>query len=61
MHILKLEMWGLRILLYAKVVLFHSQLSNPQSTPSFIPTQSGIIPVPTVRATVLKGIMMTQG
>lgn len=57
MHILKLEMWGLRIMLYAKVVLFQSQLSNLQSTLSFTPSQSGIKPVPTVTATVLKGII----
>jgi len=57
MYILKLEMWDLRIMLYAKVVLFQSQLSNLQSALSFTPTQSRIKPVPTVRTTVLNGII----
>ena len=44
-------------MLYAKVMFFQSQLSNLQSTLSFTPTQSEINPVPTVRTTVLKGII----
>jgi hypothetical protein len=57
MHILKLEMRSLRIIFCAKAVFFQSYLSNLQSTRSFTPTQSGIKSVPTVIATVLKGII----
>jgi hypothetical protein len=57
MHILKLEMRSLRIIFCAKAVLFQSQLSNLQSILSFTPTQSGIKSVPTVIATILKGII----